>query len=612
MLFYAKIAIMKNIKSNILVMAQLNPISGNVEYNKNKAIEYIEKANKINADLIIFPELFLLGYPMGDILGRYPNVAKQIENALKEIKEHVTNTSVLIGFPEINTDKFKKPFYNSIAFIQDKKIKKIIRKSLLPNYAEHNDYRYFEPEKINKDNRIIEINNIKYGIIICEDGWNDFDFFNKNLYTLDPVSKIAPEVDVLICPASSCTRTKKEQLKHNMMSYCAKKYNVKYVYVNQVGANDELVYDGLSRMYDETGSIKAMAKAFEEEFFAFDILKGGKVNPLPKGLELTLNSQKEFSLDHKPDLERTYKAITLAIKDYFSKNGFKRAVLGLSGGLDSSVCAVLLADALGNENVLGISMPSKITSKQSKSDAEILAKNLGINFMEIPINDIQSTISDKFENIFEKAENLWNGRYLQSYTQDNIQARSRATILWGIANEFSSTLTIATSDKSELYMGYATINGDMSGGYAPIADVVKTKLFALAKWMNENRSPKNAIPASIILKPPGAELAINPKTGKPLLAEEALMPYEFLDEVIWRIENLNQSIDNMMKSEFLYEKNNILDSKTKLNWLNKFFKRMNTALYKWYILPPSPVIDARSINKIEFRQPVISNINYSK
>ena len=185
-------------------------------------------------------------------------------------------------------------------------------------------------------------------------------------------------------------------------------------------------------------------------------------------------------------------------------------------------------------------------------------------------------------------------------------------ILWGVANEFESTVPIATSDKSELYMGYATINGDMSGGYAPISDIVKTKLFALARWMNENRLQKNAIPETIINKPPQAELAIDPKTGKTLLAEDALMPYEFLDEVIWRIENLNQSINNMMISKFLYEKKNILDEKTKFQWLNKFFKKLNTALYKWYITPPGPVIDSRSINKIEFKQPIISNINYSK
>ena len=598
-----------NKKEHKIALAQLNSIVGNVEYNKNKALEYIKKANDLDIDLIIFPELFLLGHPMGDILGRYPYCAIQCQKALEEIKQYVTKTRVLIGYPEINKNNFEKPFYNSIAFIENQEIKKSIKKSLLPNYSEHNDYRYFEPYKIDKDERIIEINGLKYGVIVCEDGWNDFDFFDKKLYKNDPLKEIAPLVDVVVCPASSCTRTKKEQLKHNMISYCAKKYNVKYIYVNQVGANDELVYEGSSRMYDENGVLVANAKSFEEEFFIVSYENGGKINPLPKGLEKTLNSQKEFSLDHYPDLERTYRAITLAIKDYFSKNGFKKAVLGLSGGLDSTVCAVLLADALGKENVLGVSMPSKLTSQESKDDAEQLAQNLGIFFKKITIKDMQDLICEKFKNIFEDLPKDWCQRYTNSYTQDNIQARSRAMILWGIANEYGA-LPIATSDKSELYMGYATINGDMSGGYAPICDVVKTKLFSLARWMNENRPQKNAIPESIILKPPGAELAIDPKTGKTLLAEDALMPYEFLDEVIWRMENLNQSINNMMNYEFLYEKKNKIDNKTKKAWLTKFAKRMNSALYKWYIIPPGPVIDARSINKIEFRQAITSSINY--
>ena len=598
-----------NKKEHKIALAQLNSIVGNVEYNKNKALEYIKKANDLDIDLIIFPELFLLGHPMGDILGRYPYCAIQCQKALEEIKQYVTKTRVLIGYPEINKNNFEKPFYNSIAFIENQEIKKSIKKSLLPNYSEHNDYRYFEPYKIDKDERIIEINGLKYGVIVCEDGWNDFDFFDKKLYKNDPLKEIAPLVDVVVCPASSCTRTKKEQLKHNMISYCAKKYNVKYIYVNQVGANDELVYEGSSRMYDENGVLVANAKSFEEEFFIVSYENGGKINPLPKGLEKTLNSQKEFSLDHYPDLERTYRAITLAIKDYFSKNGFKKAVLGLSGGLDSTVCAVLLADALGKENVLGVSMPSKLTSQESKDDAEQLAQNLGIFFKKITIKDMQDLICEKFKNMFEDLPKDWCQRYTNSYTQDNIQARSRAMILWGIANEYGA-LPIATSDKSELYMGYATINGDMSGGYAPICDVVKTKLFSLARWMNENRPQKNAIPESIILKPPGAELAIDPKTGKTLLAEDALMPYEFLDEVIWRMENLNQSINNMMNYEFLYEKKNKIDNKTKKAWLTKFAKRMNSALYKWYIIPPGPVIDARSINKIEFIQAITSSINY--
>ena len=255
----------------------------------------------------------------------------------------------------------------------------------------------------------------------------------------------------------------------------------------------------------------------------------GEIYPLTNGPEKTLTEAKAYTLEYNPDLERTYKTIVQGIKDYFHKSGFEKAVIGLSGGLDSSVCAVLLADALGKDNVFGISMPSVITSKESKNDARNLSQNLGINFLEASIKNVVDSINNSLKDIFTKVEIKWNNRLEESFTMDNIQARSRAVFLWGISNEFSKTLPIATSDKSELYMGYATINGDMSGGFAPIADVTKTKLFALAKWLNENRIQKNVIPQSIINKTPGGELSINPKTEKPLTAEDALMPYEFLD-----------------------------------------------------------------------------------
>ena len=246
-------------------------------------------------------------------------------------------------------------------------------------------------------------------------------------------------------------------------------------------------------------------------------------------------------------------------------------------------------------------MPSKITSSQSKNDAKELAHNLGINFFEIPIKDMADASSNTFNKVFDEIQNIWGEfRYKAPLTFDNIQARSRAMILWGISNEFSSTLPIATSDKSELYMGYATINGDMSGGFAPICDVTKTKLFALARWMNENRKTKNAIPEAILTKPPGAELAINPKTGKPLLAEEALMPYEFLDEVIWRLENLQQRADEMLKEVFLYEKKHLVTPKQKKLWLQKFAQRVQFAQFKWSIMPPGPIVDSRSINRAEY------------
>ena len=275
------------------------------------------------------------------------------------------------------------------------------------------------------------------------------------------------------------------------------------------------------------------------------------------------------------------------------------------------MCAVLLADALGKDNVLGISMPSVITSSESKNDAQNLAQNLGINFLEAPIKNVVDNIDKTLKEIFKKVETKWNNRFEDSFTMDNIQARSRAIFLWGISNEFSKTLPIATSDKSELYMGYATINGDMSGGFAPIADVPKTKLFALAKWLNENRAQKNTIPQSVINKKPGAELAINSETGEPLTAEDALMPYEFLDEIIWRIENKKENYYDMLNAKFLYEKHKNLPKEQKIEWLDKFYRRMSNALYKWSIMPPSIIVDSRSINKHDYKQPITSSkINY--
>jgi NAD+ synthetase len=256
-------------------------------------------------------------------------------------------------------------------------------------------------------------------------------------------------------------------------------------------------------------------------------------------------------------------------------------------------------------------MPSEITSLESKNDAIDLAKNLGINFLETPVKDVVDCIDNSLKGIFKKVESKWDNRYKNSSTADNIQARSRAVFLWGISNEFSKTLPIATSDKSELYMGYATINGDMSGGFAPIADVTKTKLFSLAKWLNKNRPQKNVIPLNIIHKKPTAELAINPKTGKTLIAEDALMPYEFLDEIIWRIENKKEHYYDMLNSEFLYEKHKKIPKELKIEWLDKFYGKMSNALYKWSILPPSVIVDSHSINKYDYKQPITSShINY--
>ncbi len=625
--------LLRPFKKGSIGLAQINPIAGNIEYNAKKVVKYITHAQNIGLDLVVFPELVLMGYPIEDTIDRHPIIVEENIKWLKEIAKITTSTTAIVGFvePRKYDHLTGKKYFNSVAVLQNGKISGIIRKSLLPTYSEFNDYRYIEPSPVvgsqkpetlgSFDENSIEncpktneINGLKYGISICEDCWNNKEFFNDTtLYSIDPIEELAQEnPDVFINCSASPTRAKKEQLKHNMLSFISKKYKTPIVYVNQVGAIDNSSFDGSSRVFDKNGKLLARAKSFTEQFLIVNPHQNlGKIYPLTKGLEKTLTEAKIYTLEYEPDLERTYKTIVQGIRDYFNKTGFKRAVLGLSGGLDSTVCAVLLADAIGAENVFGVSMPSKITSKESKTDAEKLANNLGINFTEAPIKDMVETTNNCLQDLFKTVEDKWNCRYKQSFTMDNIQARSRAIFLWGISNEFDRCLPIATSDKSELYMGYATINGDMSGGFAPIADVPKTKLFALARWLNKNRTVKDAIPEAIILKKPGAELAIDPRTGKPLIAEDALMPYEFLDEVIWRIENKKEHYYDMLESEFLYEKSNTVSKEQKIEWLNKFYRRMSTALYKWSILPPSVIVDSRSINKYDYKQPITSSgINY--
>lgn len=619
-------------KRGLIGIAQINPIAGNIEYNAKKVVKYINLAQSIESDLVVFPELTLMGYPIEDTIDRYPIIVEDNIKWLKEIAKITTKTCAIIGFVEPREDiNVGKKYYNSLAVIQNGAIKSIVRKSLLPTYCEFNDYRYFEPSpvvgcqsadtlcnfdesKIENCPKTIIINGIKYGISICEDCWNNKEFFNDNiLYSKDPIQELSEEEpDIFINCSASTTRAKKEQLKYNMLSFISKKYKTPLVYVNQVGAIDNNSFDGSSKVFDSDGKLIARAKSFEEQFLIVNPIKNiGEIYPLTNGPEKTLAEVKEYTLEYEPDLERTYKTILQGIRDYFNKTGFKKAVIGLSGGLDSSVCAVLLADALGKDNVLGISMPSVITSSESKNDAQNLAQNLGINFLEAPIKNVVDNIDKTLKEIFKKVETKWNNRFEDSFTMDNIQARSRAIFLWGISNEFSKTLPIATSDKSELYMGYATINGDMSGGFAPIADVPKTKLFALAKWLNENRAQKNTIPQSVINKKPGAELAINSETGEPLTAEDALMPYEFLDEIIWRIENKKENYYDMLNAKFLYEKHKNLPKEQKIEWLDKFYRRMSNALYKWSIMPPSIIVDSRSINKHDYKQPITSSkINY--
>ncbi|MBR1754388.1 NAD(+) synthase [bacterium] len=533
-----------------IAIAQINTIPFDIEGNLKKAKEYIKNAKDKKVDTIIFSGAFLCGGYYSDVLEKFPVIEENIQKAMEHLATFSKGIQIVMG--TIMDDDIV------VCIMRSGRIKKIVTSS----------------------DEIVEIAGLKTR-------------FAFDIMDLEPIE----EENLIIDFLPSISKANVEIIKDASLVAIANMNNAYVIHVNRVGANDEKSYDGGSRVYSPDGELLARAEFFKEDLLILDDFKG-EIKSIPTGMDE--EPPEEFSLDYEYDLERTYMSVCQATRDYFGKNGLEKAVIGLSGGLDSTVCAVILADVLGAENVLGVSMPSKITTDLSKQDAYQLAQNLGIEFKEIPISPVVDALKQTF------------GDLQGSYTMDNFQARTRATILFGFSNEIPKCISIATSDKSETYMGYATINGDMSGGFAPIADITKTKLFALAAWLNKHRKQKNVIPQSVLEKRPGAELAINPKTGKPLMAEEALMPYEFLDEVIWRIEILNQSKEKMMFHKFVYEKNNSVSKQQKEEWLDKFFCRMASATCKSNLMPVFPLIDEKSINKKVYNAPVTAKINFER
>lgn len=628
-----------------LVMAQIKSRPGDVKGNAVKIMNYIRTADAIGADTIVFPELAVMGYPVEDFITREPYVVKENLDWVNAIAKETKGMGVtaMVGFveprvPTQDEQRVGKDFYNAVAIIKDGEIKGVSRKSLLPNYSEFNDWRTFEPSKasgvFDADNiskvtwdkslatpvgKTYDQHGYTNAVTICEDTWNDVDFFRNQLYERDPMSEQAEnDPDVMINISASPSREGKDQLKHNMLSHIAKEKTAPYVYVNAVGAIDGISYDGQSRVYDADGNLIARAKSFEEQFLVCNPLTGeGVIEDLPKGLDLTLthvdkHAKKDFTFNYEPDMGRTYQSVIQGIRDYFEYTGFQKAVLGLSGGLDSAVNAVLLADALGPENVLAISMPSKITSEETRSDASELASNLGIQFMEVPIAEPVDDFNGLLDGLSVGLKKVWGKPVENSAAKDNVQAISRATILRQVGNEFRA-LPIATSDKSELYMGYATVNGDMSGALAPIGDMTKTKTFAMARWLNENRYTKDAIPNSVIARKPGAELEINPETGEMIYAEDVLPPYPMLDEIIER-HQYGQSYHDMMAATFTNIENELgrpLSQEEKEKHLKNFYRRKQRAVFKWELMPPVIMTSAKGITKAEYHQPLTLHFDHA-
>ncbi|MDY6966482.1 MAG: NAD+ synthase [Halobacteriota archaeon] len=500
-----------------VTVAQLNPIIGDIDGNFSRLVEVLGQFGK-DSDLIVFPELFLSGYPPRDLLER-PGFIKKAQATIREIAEISTDypqTGVLVGSPVPTEKEIKKGLYNSALLIHQGEILMNQHKSLLPSYDVFDEARYFDTA--------IEIDVVPFkgevlGISICEDAWNDSMLWPKRLYSFDPIEVLARKgATIFINISSSPFYVGKEEIRYRIITNHAKRHKIPFVIVNQVGGNDELIFDGRSMCVDRRGEPIEIFPSFVEEVKTIDMNKSGTT-----GL---------FVVQDK--IKSVYDALILGIRDYMRKCGFSKAIVGLSGGIDSAVTCCLAAEALGSENVLGVSMPSPYSSKGSVDDSRRLAENLGIEFKVIPISDIYNSFSLSLEGHLQ----LEKGEV--DLALENLQARIRGNILMTLSNEFGS-LVFSTGNKSEIAVGYCTLYGDMSGGLSVISDVPKTMVYELADYINRD---SEIIPEEIIRKPPSAELKPDQRD------QDTLPPYDVLDGILYHYIEEGRPMEEIVDQNF--------------------------------------------------------------
>jgi NAD+ synthase (glutamine-hydrolysing) len=477
-----------------IALAQFNPTVGDFEGNRARILEMARAAKSGEADLAVFSELCLCGYPPQDLIER-PSFAARNQTELALLAREIPLPSV-VGFVGKAQDDTGKPVANSAALISDGKVLFEQRKMLLPTYDVFDETRYFQPAHTQFT---FELGADTLGITICEDCWNDKNFWAKRLYLRDPVAEIVARGSTVLLNISSSPYTiDKRALRMDMLRASAREHHVPLVYVNQVGGDDSLIFDGSSVAFLPDGTIGALAKSFEEDLIFFDTASGrGDVRP-----------------QVGDEIEAVYRALMLGTRDYVRKCGFHQVVIGLSGGIDSSLVATVAADALGPENVVGVAMPGPYSSEGSLRDAQRLAENLGIRILALPINEI-------FESYRRTLAAPFNGT-AQGVAEENIQARIRGNLLMALSNKFGS-LVLSTGNKSEMAVGYCTLYGDMAGGLAMISDVPKMMVYELARFANRER-PR--IPFEVFTKAPSAELRPNQTD------QDSLPPYEVLDQIL--------------------------------------------------------------------------------
>jgi NAD+ synthase (glutamine-hydrolysing) len=533
-----------------VALAQLNYRVGDFAFNTAHIIENIETAKQQNADLIVFAELSVCGYPPRDFLG-FNDFINRCEESIHQIAAHCDTIAAIVGAPSRNSAPKGKPLFNSAYFLADGEIRSVTHKTLLPNYDVFDEYRYFEPNQ--HEATIIGYKGWRLALTVCEDLWNITD---DPLYVRNPMDELALlNPDLLINIAASPFHYHQKETREAILSQNAVKYNLPLVYVNQTGGQTELIFDGCSMVFDPEGNVIASLKEFEEDLKFLDIDRPTRPEQ-SSHQHISTSSNYLIEFPSPAIIDRIYAALILGIRDYFGKMGFSKAILGLSGGIDSAVTLVLAAEALGNSNVRAVLLPSRFSSDHSISDARELAENINIQYDIIPIEEpfqsINQSLSQQFEGLpFNLAE-------------ENIQARVRAVILMALSNKFGYIL-LNTSNKSEAAVGYGTLYGDMCGGLSVLGDVYKTQVYHLANYINRNSI---VIPVNSIIKPPSAELRPNQKDS------DSLPDYDILDRILFRYIEHCDGPSELAAGGF--------DPET----VSRILKLVNTNEYKRHQAPP--------------------------
>ena len=492
-------------------LLQLNSTIGDFEANRLKLLAGYDQACARGAEFVLAPELFLCGYPPRDLLQRTDFIDANLA-ALAATAQGVGAIPLCVGYVDRNLEKPGRGLKNSAAVLQKGKIIWRTHKSLLPTYDVFDEDRYFEPAK---NVAPLEYNGHALGITICEDIWNDEDFWPDRIYRRDPVKElIAQGAEIILNISASPWHAGKERTRLEMLQRVARDEKIPLAQVNLVGANDELIFDGHSVALNADGEVLARGQGFAEEILVVDLELGGA----SVSRALTKNDYLARQSLAPPDFpareQQVFSALALGIRDYVHKCGFKSVILGLSGGIDSALVAVLATEALGAEHVLGVALPARYSSSGSLTDAEALAKNLGMRYEVLPIEPAFLAVEKQLEKVFAGTK--------PNEAEENVQSRLRGLTLMALSNKFGA-LVLTTGNKSEMAVGYCTLYGDMNGALAPLADVFKTDIYELARWINRERE---IIPVDSITKPPSAELRPNQTD------QDSLPPYEILDAIL--------------------------------------------------------------------------------